>query len=243
MNLPAASVRGIKIEFLNILEEGLFLRRGVPAASCEVYRRRIKSERESVKRIFLSVLCFWIFGLSVQAQGVFSEENQIEAGAPEEQYGRYLKQAVALEKKGKLFEAAQFYEQAYALNPEAYKLNLALGTAYFKLGLLKKAAPLMIRAIELNPDGLAPYLALGVIGRMETDYEQSIRYLKEGHEVDPGNFTVVFELANTYWIGLQDSKKAIEYLDKADKIRPRDVKVFNAYGKIYGSIRISQRLL
>jgi len=29
MNLPAASVRGIKIEFLNVLEEGSFLRRGV----------------------------------------------------------------------------------------------------------------------------------------------------------------------------------------------------------------------
>lgn len=142
--------------------------------------------------------------------------------------------AIGLHQAGKLQEAEKIYSAILQESPNnANVLNL-LGLLKLHDNKLQEAQSLLQKAVELYP--CSYYLEnLGRICFELNDFEQAIILYKQAVELEPQNFSALFNLALAYKNKGQ-IEEAIETYKKALQIRPDNFKAYFNLAGLYDSL-------
>ncbi|MCD4780796.1 MAG: tetratricopeptide repeat protein [Candidatus Omnitrophica bacterium] len=174
-----------------------------------------------MKRFYLLIILMISFGALA-----YADDQQVY-------YDRYFRIAEKYAGKGNFSKAFDSYKKAYEYKQDTFEINMAMGLAYNEIKDTVHAEPHLLKAAEIEPFNLSANLAGGVICRINKNYRKSVELLEQAYRISPFNFSVVYELANTYWVGPRNARKAIEYLERARSINAHVPRLYTAYGRIY----------
>ncbi|HEY3024834.1 MAG TPA: tetratricopeptide repeat protein [Pyrinomonadaceae bacterium] len=132
--------------------------------------------------------------------------------------------------KGDYKLALEFYEEAIKLRPEFPEAELQRGQALVSLNRREDAELAFRRAIELRPTWVLPYAKLGfLLARIMNRPGEAEPVLRKALELEPGNFEVLFELANLRG-SAGDLKESIELWKRATAAEGATASTWDALG-------------
>jgi tetratricopeptide (TPR) repeat protein len=130
--------------------------------------------------------------------------------------GGYGKEALRLEKSGKLEEAINVYHIILQNNPGLYDAHYNMGVVLLKQGKNEEALKKFIHASKIDPTSSASYSNIGNIYAMNKDYEKAITYYEKAIFYDPNdpvfynNLGAMYMLSGSNEDAITNFKKAIE---------------------------------
>lgn len=130
---------------------------------------------------------------------------------------QYYEQGNQCLDNGQIDEAVEYYKKAYAISPNEYAVNMAIGTVEFQSGNLDEASIYLENAVQIEPKNLGSRIAAGVVNRELGNLDDAINHLKAAYEIDPSNSAAPWELAQAY-LQQQDMQSAKTWLIKAKDI-------------------------
>jgi serine/threonine protein kinase/Tfp pilus assembly protein PilF len=137
-------------------------------------------------------------------------------------------------------------ENAQKLQPNLPETQLALGYYQYQVlrdyGLAKTTFRLVSKMLPGSSE--VPY-ALGLVARVEGNWDESVAYLEQGLALDPRNTELLNEAALTYAI-LRQFPAALKLYDRALDISPNDPKLMAYKAAIYqaqGNLQEAAKLL
>ena len=130
--------------------------------------------------------------------------------------GGYGKEALRLEKSGKLEEAINVYQIILQSNPGLYDAHYNMAVVLLKQGKTEEALKKFIHALKIDPASSASYSNIGNIYAMNKDYEKAITYYEKAIFYDPNdpffynNLGAMYMLSGSNEHAITNFKKAIE---------------------------------
>ena len=103
--------------------------------------------------------------------------------------------------------------RAVALNPELPSLQTIYGRALVASGDRVKGMRAYRTALDQKPDDFEANLQLGVLYRLDRQFEQAMRYLQRAATIRPDDVGLRHAMAATY-LGLGDAERARELLER-----------------------------
>ncbi|NPA52120.1 MAG: tetratricopeptide repeat protein [Aquificae bacterium] len=120
-------------------------------------------------------------------------------------------------------EAIQDLEKATNLNPSNKEAYVLLAQGYLSKGETQKALDLL-KGIS-SDQNIDFYIQMGKILIGVGDYDQALKYLEKGKEIDR-NFVILYELSAKAYEGLKNYIKAVQELEKAAYLNPSQDQYF-----------------
>ncbi len=145
----------------------------------------------------------------------------------------YLHLGQAYQSKGLFKEAVSSYQKAIALDKNYVEAYIDLGVCYEKQNLLNKAQTALKKAIELNPVNPEAHFNLANTLYEKEELKDSLNEYIKTLKIDPTHFQALINLGSIYFKDLKDDKKAIDYFERAKRIKPRDETSYIKLGELY----------
>ncbi len=154
-----------------------------------------------------------------QVPGNPSYEVSYNLGRAYRQYGQSVK-----EKDKNLFTenmkfAAEQFEQAVALKPDAVDAYFQLGMTHHDLGLYNKSIAAFRNALQYAPGDPAIYYQLGVVAMDQLYDREAEAYFLEGLKLNPDHVLILLALGRLY-IRMNQAQAAISVLRQATQREP-----------------------
>ncbi len=115
--------------------------------------------------------------------------------------------------------AAEHFEQAVALKPNAIDTFFQLGMTYHDLGLYDKAIASFKRALQYSPNDSAIYYQLGTVAMDQFYDREAEAYFLEGLKLNPDHVLILLALGRLY-IRTNQSSAAISVLRQVTQREP-----------------------
>ena len=115
--------------------------------------------------------------------------------------------------------AAEHFEQAVALKPNAIDTYFQLGMTYHDLGLYDKAIASFKRALQYSPNDSAIYYQLGTVAMDQFYDREAEAYFLEGLKINPDHVLILIALGRLY-IRTNQSTAAISVLRQVTQRDP-----------------------
>lgn len=131
------------------------------------------------------------------------------------------REAQALEKSGRLEDAAQRYQEALRVWPSLVGAWTRLGRIYLQLHDYPKAARALERAVESDPSNPALLNDLGVAYLYQNRIPAAAEFFQSALDVDPQYAPALFNLVLCA-LASEDLQKAREHLESYLRLRPDD---------------------
>jgi serine/threonine protein kinase/cytochrome c-type biogenesis protein CcmH/NrfG len=154
-----------------------------------------------------------------QVPGIGSYDILYNLGRAYRQYG----QSVKNNDKNLFIEnmkfAAEHFEQAVALKPNAIDAYFQLGMTYHDLGLFEKAIASFKYALQYSPNDSAIYYQLGTVAMDQFYDREAEAYFLEGLKINPDHVLILLALGRLY-IRTNQSSAAISVLRQVTQRDP-----------------------
>ncbi len=151
--------------------------------------------------------------------------------SPAAEAGAAFMHGRALELDGKLLEAAESYEHAARLDPNAPELQRALAQVWVAAGEPERALGYAERALELDPDDLELRSGLATLYVRMRKYDRAVELLEplfDGGELnEEGSFTLF-----TLYLNLERVDGAKRVAERLIATSPEDVRGYLALGAV-----------
>jgi len=115
--------------------------------------------------------------------------------------------------------AAEHFEQAVALKPNAIDAYFQLGMTYHDLGLFDKAIAAFKKALQYSPNDSAIYYQLGTVAMDQFYDREAEAYFLEGLKINPDHVLILLALGRLY-IRTNQSSAAISVLRQVTQRDP-----------------------
>ena len=115
--------------------------------------------------------------------------------------------------------AAEHFEQAVALKPNAIDAYFQLGMTYHDLGLFDKAIASFKNALQYSPNDSAIYYQLGTVAMDQFYDREAEAYFLEGLKINPDHVLILLALGRLY-IRTNQSSAAISVLRQVTQRDP-----------------------
>jgi serine/threonine protein kinase/Flp pilus assembly protein TadD len=135
------------------------------------------------------------------------------------QYGQALKDTDRKLAQENLKFAAERFEEAVKLKPDAFDTYFQLGMCYRDLALYAQASSIFKRAQGLNPRDSAVYYQLGLAAMEQGSYREAEGHFLEGLKISPMHTSMMVALGRLY-IEMNRPRVALDLLQQATKIDP-----------------------
>jgi tetratricopeptide (TPR) repeat protein len=146
------------------------------------------------------------------------------AGSSKESFNNI---ASACAEYGQLKEAADYFRQALAVDPE-YSLGLVNGAkVQMQLGEFREALPLIERAIKVEPDNIEMYWLLSHCRQQLALYQEAIETLEKISEMTPKDPRVFRELGMLYLNHMRQRDMAKRYFSQSLRLDPNQPDLLN----------------
>ena len=138
--------------------------------------------------------------------------------------------AYVLRRLGRLPEARELLMEAIAIHPEATGLHRVLGLVYSTLERHEKAEEHLKIAIALDPEDGDLVYTLANVYEKAGKYEKGIRLMEKVLEADPNSVDALNYLGYTLADHNEQLEKSLEYVQRAQKLRPNDGFITDSVG-------------
>jgi arylsulfatase A-like enzyme/Tfp pilus assembly protein PilF len=142
-------------------------------------------------------------------------------------------------KQQRLKEAVDMLHQAYADNPNSYRIAVDYGSFLMEVGKYDESIEIFKKAMNLINYDPELYNFLGVDYWKKGDIEQALEAYKHALSLDE-DYTVVFNNLGTLYLTLfmksldrEDYSHAVDYFKKAIEYDPRYASAYNGLGSAY----------
>jgi tetratricopeptide (TPR) repeat protein len=154
---------------------------------------------------------------------LFGETEKLAAASAEPvelDSGFYFYYGSALERLGRIDEAAKQFRRSLELKPDNHAAMNYLGYMWAEKGIhLEEAHELITKALELDPESGAYMDSLGWVLYQKGQYAEALKHLKRAAELI-GEDAIVYDHVADALIKLGREKEAIPYLRKALELEP-----------------------
>jgi len=138
----------------------------------------------------------------------------------------------ALERKGKLNEAAIYMQKSIELAPLDSEAHRNLGLTYKKMGRNSDAINYLLKAIEINPRYETAYRNLGNIYKEIGKTKEALKKYQKALEINSDNIELLNDLG-VLKIEMGNYEEAKIYLIRAIEIKPEISELHNNLGSVY----------
>ena len=135
--------------------------------------------------------------------------------------------------RGNIQEAIDYFNKAWAIDPDSEKIYLMLSTTYVMSNQLELAVKTLKRGIKLIPGSLDIRVNLGNIYNKMGKFNDAIgqyKYILDN--IDPDNSYIHFYLATTNLMK-KENKEAENFYKKAIQLDPNNVRACNDLAWFY----------
>ncbi len=152
------------------------------------------------------------------------------------QYGQSLKDQNPKGFKENLTLAAEQFEEATRLKPDALDAYFQLGMCYRDLELYDKASNAFKKALQLAPNDPANYYQLGMVSMEQGYNHQAEAYFLEGLKIKPDHALILIALGRLY-SKMRQHSSAITVLRQATKAEPMLAEGWYELGRAHMQIK------
>lgn len=168
------------------------------------------------------------------------------------QMGFIVNNLVWLYKNDDQLEKAKFiFKKAQDRFPKDASIEMAKPEIYNNLGMMKEYEQ-AVKDLENAAKDPKVYDNLGTAALKAKNYDQAIEYLSKSLSINADNFISQVNLSNAFIEkgNLEETtaeeqetfyKNAIEHLEAAHKIKPKDVNVMNTLVSLYGAFEMTEK--
>ncbi|NWF84473.1 MAG: tetratricopeptide repeat protein [Bryobacteraceae bacterium] len=144
-------------------------------------------------------------------------------------------------KQGRLDEAVEYFRQALASDPDLVDAHNNMGLVLMQRGRLAEAQRHFRESLDAAPESAGARVNLGGVYLLQGRYAEAARLLREAEKLEPGNLTVLKNLA---WIlstcpdgAVRNGAEALRLAARAAELAGgRDVVVLDALGAAYAEL-------
>jgi serine/threonine protein kinase/tetratricopeptide (TPR) repeat protein len=154
-----------------------------------------------------------------QSAGMSTYDLEYNLGSAYRQYGQTLKEKDKSLSTEQLKLAAEHFEQAVAIRPEAVNAYFQLGMTYNDLGLYEKASAVFSRALQYSPGDSALYYQLGMVAANRGYSREAEGYYLEGLRINPDHTLIQVALGRLY-LSTSQAQAAIRVFRQATQRDP-----------------------
>lgn len=181
-----------------------------------------KDKNELAYKVWLAKIYSSNKNTADQAADVLKELNGKDVGKIEIK----LIEAYNLQNQGKTAEGDKLINQVISENPDDYRSYHTAAWYYLKKKDYKKALEDCMKSINLNrkyTDNYA-FLMPEILLAQGKD-EEAEPYFRRGLYFEPYNYNIMINTANYYWYTEKNVKKAYEYFNLAEIVKPGDPEI------------------
>lgn len=142
-------------------------------------------------------------------------ESKLEKVTKNEEALDFYHKGIEASKKENWAEAIKNYEKAVKKDPSYTYAWDNLGVCYRRIGEYDKALNAYKKSLEADPTGKMPLQNIPIIYIYKKEYQKAIDSYLELDKVHPGDPEVYYGIGNTYFSGIKDDEKALDYICKA----------------------------
>ncbi|GAC1448099.1 MAG: hypothetical protein PVSMB5_34470 [Ktedonobacteraceae bacterium] len=155
-----------------------------------------------------------------QSQGNVSYDVLYNLGRAHRQYGQSVRDLDQRLSGENMTQAAEYFEQAVRLKPDALDAYFQLGMCYRDLALYPRATAAFKRSLALSPQDPATYYQLGLVAVEEGSSREAEGYFLDGLKINPDHALILVALGRLYAESRQQLPSAISSLRRATQIDP-----------------------
>jgi len=156
---------------------------------------------------------------TVPPEGAGATVNAQEAEVPASARKEYEAGQKILADKKDADGSIKHFEKAIQIYPKYSDAYLALGLVHLDLGKLEAAQGELQSANELNPNNPGGYLALGSLFNRQKKYDDAVKALTRGLQLNSEVPLGQYELSKTYW-AMGNWQEAEPHAQKAAELSP-----------------------
>lgn len=118
---------------------------------------------------------------------------------------------------------AGIYKAIADSDPEDMNAYAQLSRCYIRLGMFREAMDMSLRVVDKGKASSATYRRMGYIAGQLGDFDSRVKYLEKALELEPGNDSVIIDLAKTFEQAGKNAKALEIYKSAAGKARDREI--------------------
>ena len=145
-------------------------------------------------------------------------ESKIEKLSTNDEALNFYNKAIEASKKEDWAEAIKNYEKAVKKDPSFIYAWDNLGVCYRRVGEYAKSLDAYKNSLKVDPKGKMPLQNIPMVYIYQKDYHKAIAAYLEFDKIYPGDPEVYYGIGHTYFSGLNDNEKALDYICKAYRI-------------------------
>lgn len=125
-------------------------------------------------------------------------------------------------KKKEFENAVDCYNRYLEIDPNNAEIIANLGSMYGELGRLDECIELLVKSLKIEPNNATTYFNLGNNYNLKDDYYMAMHYYLEALKIQPDYPEAYNNMGAIAFTKDGDSKKGIEYLEKALELTSED---------------------
>jgi tetratricopeptide (TPR) repeat protein len=128
-----------------------------------------------------------------------------------------------LSQKDDYVTLAGIYKSITDSDPEDMNAYAQLSRCYIRLGMFKEAMDMSRVIVDKGRATSATYRRMGYISGQLGDFDGRVKHLEKALELDPGNDSIIIDLAKTYEQAGKNAKALEIYKTAAEKAKDREI--------------------